>query len=133
MAELTYRAALNEALAEEMERDDSVFLLGEEVAEYDGAYKVSKGLLDRFGDKRVVDTPISELGFTGLGVGAAMLGLRPVVEFMTFNFSFLALDQVVNSAAKMLAMSAGQIGIPMVFRGPTGSALQLGPAFAASG
>ena len=126
MAELTYRAALNEALAEEMERDDSVFLLGEEVAEYDGAYKVSKGLLDRFGDKRVVDTPISELGFTGLGVGAAMLGLRPVVEFMTFNFSFLALDQVVNSASKMLAMSAGQIGIPMVFRGPTGSALQLG-------
>ena len=126
MAELTYREALNQALAEEMERDDTVFLLGEEVAEYDGAYKVSKGLLERFGDKRVVDTPISELGFTGLGVGAAMVGLRPVVEFMTFNFSILALDQVINSAAKMLYMSNGQIGVPMVFRGPTGAALQLG-------
>ncbi len=126
MAEITYRDALNQALAEEMERDDTVFLLGEEVAEYDGAYKVSKGLLERFGDKRVVDTPISELGFTGLGVGAAMVGLRPVVEFMTFNFSILALDQVINSAAKMLHMSNGQIGVPMVFRGPTGAALQLG-------
>ena len=124
--ELTYREALNQALAEEMERDDSVFLLGEEVAEYDGAYKVSKGLLDRFGDMRVVDTPISELGFAGLGVGAAMVGLRPVVEFMTFNFSLLALDQVINAAAKMLHMSGGQIGIPMVFRGPNGAALQLG-------
>ena len=124
--ELTYREALNQALAEEMERDDSVFLLGEEVAEYDGAYKVSKGLLDRFGDMRVVDTPISELGFAGLGVGAAMVGLRPVVEFMTFNFSLLALDQVINGAAKMLHMSGGQIGIPMVFRGPSGAALQLG-------
>jgi pyruvate dehydrogenase E1 component beta subunit len=126
MAEVTYREALNQALAEEMTRDESVFLLGEEVAEYDGAYKVSKGLLERFGDKRVVDTPISELGFAGLGVGAAMTGLRPVVEFMTYNFSFLALDQVINSAAKMLSMSGGQIGIPMVFRGPTGAALQLG-------
>ena len=126
MAEITYREALNQALSEEMERDESVFLLGEEVAEYDGAYKVSKGLLDRFGEKRVVDTPISELGFAGLGVGAAMVGLRPIVEFMTFNFSFLALDQVINSASKMLAMSDGQIGIPMVFRGPTGAALQLG-------
>lgn len=116
---------MNQALAEEMERDDSVFLLGEEVAEYDGAYKVSKGLLDRFGDLRVVDTPISELGFAGLGVGAAMVGLRPVVEFMTFNFSILALDQVLHSAAKMLYMSGGQINIPMVFRGPTGAALQL--------
>jgi pyruvate dehydrogenase E1 component beta subunit len=125
MAELTYRDALNQALTEEMERDADVFLLGEEVAQYDGAYKVSKGLLDRFGDKRVVDTPISELGFAGLGVGAAMVGLRPVVEFMTFNFSFLALDQVINSASKMLAMSGGQIGIPMVFRGPSGAALQL--------
>jgi len=126
MAEITYREALNQALAEEMERDDSVFLIGEEVAEYDGAYKVSKGLLDRFGDLRVVDSPISELGFAGLGVGAAMVGLRPVVEFMTFNFSILALDQVLHSAAKMLYMSGGQIHIPMVFRGPTGAALQLG-------
>ena len=126
IVELTYREALNQALAEEMERDDSVFLLGEEVAEYDGAYKVSKGLLDTFGDMRVVDTPISELGFTGLGVGAAMVGLRPVVEFMTFNFSLLALDQVINGAAKMLHMSGGQIDIPMVFRGPSGAALQLG-------
>jgi pyruvate dehydrogenase E1 component beta subunit len=125
MAEVTYREALNQALSEEMERDDSVFLMGEEVAEYDGAYKVSKGLLDRFGDLRVVDSPISELGFTGLGVGAAMVGLRPVIEFMTFNFSILALDQVMNSAAKMLYMSGGQINIPMVFRGPTGAALQL--------
>ena len=125
MPEITYREALNQALAEEMERDDSVFLMGEEVAEYDGAYKVSKGLLDRFGDLRVVDSPISELGFAGLGVGAAMVGLRPVIEFMTFNFSVLALDQVLHSAAKMLYMSGGQINIPMVFRGPTGAALQL--------
>lgn len=125
MPEITYREALNQALAEEMERDDSVFLMGEEVAEYDGAYKVSKGLLDRFGDLRVVDTPISELGFAGLGVGAAMVGLRPVIEFMTFNFSILALDQVLHSAAKLLYMSGGQINIPMVFRGPSGAALQL--------
>lgn len=125
MPEITYREALNQALAEEMERDDSVFLMGEEVAEYDGAYKVSKGLLDRFGDLRVVDTPISELGFAGLGVGAAMVGLRPVIEFMTFNFSILALDQVINSAAKMYYMSDGQISCPIVFRGPTGAALQL--------
>ena len=125
MPEITYREALNQALSEEMERDDSVFLMGEEVAEYDGAYKVSKGLLDRFGDMRVVDSPISELGFAGLGVGAAMVGLRPVIEFMTFNFSILALDQVINSAAKMLYMSGGQINVPMVFRGPTGAALQL--------
>jgi pyruvate dehydrogenase E1 component beta subunit len=125
MPEITYREALNQALAEEMERDDSVFLMGEEVAEYDGAYKVSKGLLDRFGDRRVVDTPISELGFAGLGVGAAMVGLRPVIEFMTFNFSILALDQVINSASKMLYMSGGQFPVPIVFRGPTGAALQL--------
>jgi pyruvate dehydrogenase E1 component beta subunit len=125
MAEITYREALNQALAEEMERDDSVFLIGEEVAEYDGAYKVSKGLLERFGELRVVDSPISELGFAGLGVGAAMVGLRPVVEFMTFNFSVLALDQVLHSAAKMLYMSGGQSNIPIVFRGPTGAALQL--------
>jgi pyruvate dehydrogenase E1 component beta subunit len=125
VAEITYREALNQALAEEMERDDSVFLMGEEVAEYDGAYKVSKGLLEKFGDLRVVDSPISELGFAGLGVGAAMVGLRPIIEFMTFNFSILALDQVLHSAAKMLYMSGGQISIPMVFRGPTGAALQL--------
>jgi len=126
MAQLTYRDALNQAISEEMERDGDVFLMGEEVAEYDGAYKVSKGLLERFGDKRIVDSPISELGFAGLGVGAAMAGLRPIVEFMTFNFSFLALDQVINSAAKMLSMSGGQVGIPMVFRGPSGAAFQLG-------
>jgi len=125
MPEITYREALNQALAEEMERDDSVFLMGEEVAEYDGAYKVSKGLLEQFGDLRVVDSPISELGFAGLGVGAAMVGLRPIIEFMTFNFSILALDQVLHSAAKLLYMSGGQINIPMVFRGPTGAALQL--------
>jgi pyruvate dehydrogenase E1 component beta subunit len=125
MAEITYREALNQALEEEMRRDASVFLMGEEVAEYDGAYKVSKGLLDQFGDRRVVDSPISELGFTGLGVGAAMTGLRPVIEFMTFNFSILALDQVLNSAAKMLYMTDGQIPCPIVFRGPTGAALQL--------
>ena len=125
MPVITYRDALNQALAEEMERDEAVFLMGEEVAEYDGAYKVSRGLLGRFGADRVVDTPISELGFAGLGVGAAMVGLRPVIEFMTFNFSFLALDQVINSAAKMYYMSGGQIHLPLVFRGPTGAALQL--------
>lgn len=125
MAVMTYREALNEALREEMERDPDVFLMGEEVAQYDGAYKVSKGLLDEFGDQRVVDSPISELGFTGLGVGAAMAGLRPVIEFMTFNFAFLAIDQVINSAAKMNYMSDGQFPMPIVFRGPTGAALQL--------
>jgi pyruvate dehydrogenase E1 component beta subunit len=122
---MTYRDALNEALREEMERDPDVFLMGEEVAEYDGAYKVSKGLLDAFGDRRVVDSPISELGFAGLGVGAAMAGLKPVIEFMTFNFSILALDQVINHAAKIRYMSAGQIPCPIVFRGPNGAALQL--------
>jgi pyruvate dehydrogenase E1 component beta subunit len=125
MAVMTYREALNEALREEMQRDPDVFLMGEEVAEYDGAYKVSKGLLDEFGDQRVVDSPISELGFAGLGVGAAMAGLRPVIEFMTFNFAFLALDQVINNAAKLHYMSDGQFGCPIVFRGPTGAALQL--------
>ncbi|MDE0899083.1 MAG: pyruvate dehydrogenase complex E1 component subunit beta [Longimicrobiales bacterium] len=125
MAVITYREALNEALREEMARDPDVFLIGEEVAEYDGAYKVSKGLLAEFGDQRVVDSPISELGFTGLSVGAAMAGLRPVVEFMTFNFAFLAIDQVINSAAKMFYMSEGQFPMPLVFRGPTGAALQL--------
>ncbi len=125
MAEMTYRDALNAAMCQEMDRDDSVFLMGEEVAEYDGAYKVSRGMLDRYGDQRVVDSPISELGFAGLCVGAAMAGLRPICEFMTFNFSILALDQVINSAAKMLYMSNGQIPVPIVFRGPTGAALQL--------
>lgn len=125
MAVITYREALNQALAEEIERDPDVFLMGEEVGVYNGAYKVSKGLLEQFGDMRVVDTPITELGFAGLGVGAAMVGLRPVIEFMTFNFSMLALDQVFNSAAKMLSMSGGQFKIPIVFRGPNGAALQL--------
>jgi len=125
MSVLMYREALNAALAEEMERDPNVFLMGEEVGQYNGAYKVSKGLLERFGELRVVDTPITELGFAGLGVGAAMLGLRPVIEFMTFNFSMLAIDQVFNSAAKILYMSGGQFHCPIVFRGPTGAALQL--------
>ena len=125
MPPTTYRDALNRALREEMQRDDRVFLMGEEVAVYQGAYKVSKGLLQEFGEMRVVDTPITELGFAGVGVGAAMVGLRPVIEFMTWNFALLALDQVVNSAAKMLYMSGGQYNIPIVFRGPNGAALQL--------
>lgn len=125
MAVITYREALNQALREEMARDDRVFLMGEEVAQYNGAYKVSKGLLDEFGEMRVVDTPITELGFAGVGVGAAMVGLRPIIEFMTWNFAILALDQVVNAAAKMLYMSGGQYSMPMVFRGPNGAALQL--------
>jgi len=126
MATLTYRDALNQALREEMQRDPSVFLMGEEVGVYQGAYKVSRGLLEEFGSMRVVDTPIAELGFAGIGVGAAMTGLRPVIEFMTWNFAVLALDQVVNSAAKILYESGGQIPIPIVFRGPNGAALQLG-------
>ena len=125
MPTLTYRDALNQALREEMQRDPNVFLMGEEVGVYQGAYKVSRGLLEEFGPERVVDTPIAELGFTGIGVGAAMGGLRPVVEFMTWNFALLALDQIVNSAAKMLYMSGGQIPMPIVFRGPSGAALQL--------
>jgi len=125
MAVLTYRDALNQALREEMQRDDRVFLMGEEVAEYNGAYKVSRGLLDEFGPRRVVDTPIAELGFAGIGVGAAMVGLRPVIEMMTWNFALLAIDQIVNSAAKMRYMSGGQVGVPIVFRGPGGAALQL--------
>jgi len=125
MAVITYREALNQAMVEEMERDPNVFLMGEEVGVYNGAYKVSKGMLDRFGEMRVVDTPITELGFAGLGIGAAMVGLRPIIEFMTFNFSILAMDQVFNSAAKMLYMSGGQFKCPIVFRGPTGAALQL--------
>jgi pyruvate dehydrogenase E1 component beta subunit len=125
MALVTMREALNQALREEMLRDESVFLMGEEVGEYQGAYKVTKGLLEELGPKRVIDTPITELGFAGLGVGAAMVGLRPIVEFMTFNFSILATDQIINSAAKMLYMSGGQFKIPMVFRGPGGSAFQV--------
>jgi pyruvate dehydrogenase E1 component beta subunit len=124
--EITYRQALNEALAEELERDPNVFLMGEEVAEYNGAYKVSQGLLERFGAKRIVDTPISENGFAGLGVGAAMVGLRPIIEFMTFSFSLVAFDQVVNNAPNMLTMSGGQFNIPITFRGPNGPAHQLG-------
>ncbi len=125
MPVITYRDALNQALREEMQRDDRVFIMGEEVGVYQGAYKVSKGMLQEFGEMRVVDTPITELGFAGVGVGAAMVGLRPIIEFMTWNFALLALDQVVNSAAKMLYMSGGQYGIPIVFRGPNGAALQL--------
>jgi pyruvate dehydrogenase E1 component beta subunit len=125
MTVMTYRDALTQALREELQRDDRVFLMGEEVAQYNGAYKVSKGLLDEFGPKRIVDTPITELGFAGVGVGSAMVGLRPIIEFMTWNFALLAIDQVVNAAAKMLYMSGGQFPMPMVFRGPNGSALQL--------
>jgi pyruvate dehydrogenase E1 component beta subunit len=126
MAVLTYRDALNQALREELTRDENVFLMGEEVAEYNGAYKVSRGLLEEFGPMRIVDTPIAELGFAGIGVGAAMTGLRPIIEFMTWNFALLAIDQVVNAAAKMRYMSGGQVGCPIVFRGPGGAALQLG-------
>lgn len=122
MREIQFREALREAMSEEMRRDDKIFLMGEEVAEYNGAYKVSQGMLDEFGPDRVIDTPIAELGFAGLGVGAAMNGLRPIIEFMTFNFSLVAIDQVINSAAKMMSMSGGQFNIPMVFRGPTGNA-----------
>jgi pyruvate dehydrogenase E1 component beta subunit len=124
--EISYRQAVNEAMEEEMRRDPNVFLLGEEVAEYNGAYKVSQGLLEKFGPKRVLDTPISEAGFAGLGIGAAMVGLRPIVEFMTFSFSLVAFDQVANNAPNMLTMSGGQFNIPIVFRGPNGPAHQLG-------
>jgi pyruvate dehydrogenase E1 component beta subunit len=126
MSVLTYREALNQAMREEMRRDERIVLMGEEVGFYQGAYKVSKGMLEEFGPLRVLDTPITELGFTGLGVGAAMVGLRPIVEMMTFNFSLLALDQIVNAAAKMLYMSGGQFPIPMVIRGPGGAGHQLG-------
>jgi pyruvate dehydrogenase E1 component beta subunit len=125
MRTVQYREALNEAMSEEMRRDPNVFLMGEEVAEYDGAYKVSKGMLAEFGAKRVIDTPIAELGFTAIGVGAAMNGLRPIIEFMTWNFAVLASDQIINHAAKMLQMSGGQFHIPIVFRGGNGSAGQL--------
>ena len=123
--EITMREALNNAIAEEMELDEDVFLLGEEVAEYDGAYKVTQGLLDKFGSKRVLDTPISEHGFTGLAIGAAMAGLKPICEFMTFNFSMQAIDQIINSAAKSLYMSGGEINVPIVFRGPNGAAARV--------
>ncbi len=122
MAIMTYREALNRAMDEEMARDESVVLMGEEVAEYDGAYKVSRGLLDKYGAERVLDTPITELGFTGLGVGAAIAGMRPIVEWMTHNFALLALDQVVNEAAKLRHMSGGRLSVPIVFRGPNGPA-----------
>jgi pyruvate dehydrogenase E1 component beta subunit len=122
MREIQFREALREAMNEEMRRDEKVFLMGEEVAEYNGAYKVSQGMLDEFGPKRVIDTPIAELGFAGIGVGAAMNGLRPIIEFMTFNFSLVAIDQIINSAAKMMSMSGGQYSVPIVFRGPTGNA-----------
>lgn len=126
MRSIAFREALREAMSEEMRRDERVFLMGEEVAEYNGAYKVSQGMLAEFGARRVIDTPIAELGFTAVAVGAAQNGLRPVVEFMTWNFAVLAMDQILNTASKMLAMSGGQIGCPIVFRGPNGSAGQLG-------
>jgi len=125
MRTVQFREALNEAMSEEMRRDPNVFLMGEEVAEYDGAYKVSKGMLAEFGEKRVIDTPIAELGFSGIAVGAAMNGLRPIVEYMTWNFAILAADQIINHAAKMLQMSGGQFHVPIVFRGGNGSAGQL--------
>ncbi len=125
MREIRFREALREAMQEEMRRDERIFMMGEEIAEYNGAYKVTQGMLDEFGAKRIIDTPIAELGFAGIGVGAAMNGLRPVIEFMTFNFALLAIDQIVNSAAKMLQMSGGNYGCPIVFRGPSGSAGQL--------
>lgn len=126
MAVISYREALNQAMREEMERDANVFVMGEEVGHYNGAYKVTQGLLQRFSERRVVDTPIAEMGFAGVGVGAAMVGLRPIIEFMTWNFSLVAIDQIVNSAAKMFQMSGGQFNIPIVFRGPSGPAVQVG-------
>ena len=126
MRTVQFREAICEAMSEEMRRDESIFLMGEEVAEYNGAYKASKGMLDEFGEKRIIDTPISELGFSGIGVGAAMNGLRPIIEFMTFNFSLVAIDQIISNAAKMRQMSGGQFNVPIVFRGPTASAGQLG-------
>lgn len=122
MREIQFREAISEAMSEEMRRDENVFLMGEEVAEYNGAYKASQGMLDEFGPKRVIDTPIAELGFAGIGIGAAMNGLRPIIEFMTFNFSLVAIDQIINGAAKMMSMSGGQFPVPIVFRGPTGNA-----------
>src|SRR5665213_451301 len=126
MKAVEFREALREAMSEEMRKDEKIFLMGEEVAEYNGAYKVSKGMLAEFGEKRIIDTPIAELGFAGIAIGASMNGLRPIVEFMTFNFSLVAIDQIINSAAKMYSMSGGQYSCPIVFRGPTASAGQLG-------
>lgn len=126
MREIQFREAVCEAMSEEMRKNDRIYLMGEEVAEYNGAYKASKGMLDEFGEKRVIDTPISELGFAGIGVGSAMNGLRPIIEFMTFNFALVAIDQIISNAAKMRQMSGGQFPIPIVFRGPTASAGQLG-------
>lgn len=122
MREIQFREALREAMNEEMRNDDTIFLMGEEVAEYNGAYKVSQGMLDEFGAKRIIDTPISELGFAGIAIGASMNGLKPIVEFMTFNFSLVAIDQIINGAAKLMSMSGGQFSSPIVFRGPTGNA-----------
>ena len=126
MAVISYREALNQAMREEMERDPNVFIMGEEVGHYNGAYKVTQGLLQRFSERRVIDAPIAEMGFAGIGVGAAMVGLRPIIEFMTFNFSLVAIDQIVNSAAKIFQMSGGQFNVPIVFRGPSGPAVQVG-------
>lgn len=126
MAVISYREALNQAMREEMERDANVFVMGEEVGYYNGAYKVTQGLLQRFSERRIVDAPIAEMGFAGIGVGAAMVGLRPIIEFMTFNFSLVAIDQIVNNAAKIFQMSGGQYNIPIVFRGPSGPAVQVG-------
>src|SRR5499433_3143329 len=126
MRTVAFREALNEATAEEREKDDRIFLMGEEVGHYDGAYKVSKGLLKRFGEKRVIDTPIAECGFVGVGIGAAMTGLRPIIELMTWNFSLVAIDQIINNAAKIRQMSGGQFNVPMVIRGAGGAAHQLG-------
>jgi len=122
MREIQFREALREAMVEEMRKDPKIFLMGEEVAEYNGAYKVSQGMLDEFGPERILDTPIAELGFAGIGIGAAMNGLRPIIEFMTFNFSLVAIDQIINGAAKVMSMSGGQYSVPAVFRGPTGNA-----------
>jgi pyruvate dehydrogenase E1 component beta subunit len=126
MAVISYREALNQAMREEMERDPSVFIMGEEVGYYNGAYKVTQGMLQRFSERRVIDAPIAEMGFAGVGVGAAMVGLRPIIEFMTFNFSLVAIDQIVNNAAKIYQMSGGQYNVPIVFRGPGGPAVQVG-------
>src|SRR5258708_27512038 len=126
MGVISYREALNQAMREEMERDETVFIMGEEVGYYNGAYKVTQGLLQRFSERRVIDAPIAEMGFAGVGIGAAMVGLRPIIEFMTFNFSLVAIDQIVNNAAKIYQMSAGQYHVPIVFRGPGGAAVQVG-------
>src|SRR5215210_6412127 len=126
MREIRFREALREAMVEEMRKDANIFLMGEEVADYNGAYKVSQGMLEEFGPRRIIDTPIAEMGFAGIGVGAAMVGLRPIIEFMTFNFSLVAIDQIVNNAAKIFQMSGGQFNIPIVFRGPGGPAVQVG-------